>query len=354
MGECATLQSALLGWFKLHRRTLPWRTVRSPYRTWVSEVMLQQTQVATVIPYFDRWMKAYPNVAALAAARESDVLKLWEGLGYYSRARCLLRAARVITDEHAGKIPRDLPSLLQIPGVGRYTAGAIASIAHHQPAPVLDGNVMRVLCRVRDLPGDPRKPPLHEQLWALAAQLATHQDPASINESLMELGALVCTPKKPRCSTCPLAAQCRALKNGTVDMRPSPKAKRNLTARSVVIAVIRTANQVLLKSPDTQAEHWSGLHTLPQLELPPSGNPAQLSAQWLKSLGVEPNACTELAQGTFAITRFRFSYVALQALVPRPARKSTPGGYTWVATDELTSVALPAPHRRLARLLKNP
>ena len=346
--ECRQAQESLLSWFESARRSLPWRARRNPYSTWVSEIMLQQTQAATVVPYFRRWMKTYPNVSALAKAHEHEVLKLWEGLGYYSRARNLLRGARLIIEQHQGKVPSDVATLRSMPGIGRYTAGAIASIAYHQAQPVLDGNVMRVLCRWRDLPGDPRRAPLHEHLWTLARQLATDTNAALVNESLMELGAVLCTPTKPLCSDCPLRRQCRALANGHVELRPMPARRLATAKRSVTIAIVERRDQLLLGQQDAHAAQWANLWTFPHWESQERGRPEQATSTWLQEkLGMTVSNVTTFTRGTYAITRFSFRYVAVRALARKLARGPMPTGYVWITRGRLKQLAMPAPHRRL-------
>lgn len=350
--EVKPVQRALLAWFKSAQRPLPWRAARNPYSVWVSEVMLQQTQVATVIPYFERWMRTYPSVAALASAREQDVLKLWEGLGYYSRARSLLKGAQIVAQQWGGHLPTDAVSLRAIPGIGRYTAGAIASIGYQKPEPILDGNVMRVLCRLCDLAGDPRKAPLNEHLWNLARQLVTDTHPAQLNESLMELGAMVCTPSKPHCSDCPLRRDCRSLANDHVAQRPSPAKRITPTGRKVLITVIFLGNHVLVQQQAASATHWAGLWTFPFSECLSLENPEALATRQLTDdLHLPKSRLSVLAQGKYTITRFRFSYLAVQALVPRATRVPTPNGYTWVTRRKLLELPMPAPHRRLAHSL---
>jgi A/G-specific adenine glycosylase len=217
------ITSALLAWIATGRRDLPWRQVRAPYAVWISEVMLQQTQVASVTPYFERWMTRFPSVRALAEAPLDDVLKAWEGLGYYARARNLRAAAREIVALHGGEIPADREALLRLPGVGRYTVGAILSLAFGRPEPILDGNVRRVICRVDDIADDPRAPATERRLWERADALvkaAPAGQAGDLNEALMELGALVCTPGKPDCAACPLATFCLAHARGVQAERP--------------------------------------------------------------------------------------------------------------------------------------
>src|SRR5208282_1601319 len=206
----AKFQEKLLGWFRAHRRELPWRASRNPYRVWVAEVMLQQTRIAAVLPYYDRFLKKFPSVEALAHGREHEVLKLWSGLGYYSRARNLHRAAKEIVARHGGAFPREIDEALALPGIGGYTAAAVLSIAYDVPLAVLDGNVARVLARLRAIRGDLRAPRTWRQLQQTADDLLAHESPGDWNQALMELGEVVCTPQSPRCDACPVARSCRA------------------------------------------------------------------------------------------------------------------------------------------------
>jgi A/G-specific adenine glycosylase len=211
METMKALQGKLLAWYRKNRRThLPWRKTRDPYAIWVSETMLQQTQVAKVIPFYEQFLKKFPTVWTLADAPLSDVFDSWSGLGYYSRARNLHAAAQKIVQEQGGSIPSEVDQLMQLPGIGRYTAGAVASIAYDRPAPILDGNVIRVLCRYFGIREDPRTPPVQRSLWQLSAQLVPTDAPGDFNQSLMELGALICTPRSPQCTICPLKRGCIA------------------------------------------------------------------------------------------------------------------------------------------------
>ncbi|GIK51822.1 MAG: A/G-specific adenine glycosylase [Planctomycetota bacterium] len=218
---------ALARWYEAVRRELPWRRRPTPYGVWVSEIMLQQTQVATVIPYFERFMKRFPDVHSLARARQDDVLALWSGLGYYRRARMLHAAARVMAETHGGEIPSSRRALLALPGVGRYTAGAILSIAFNEPEPLVDGNVERVFARLSARRGDTKSRLAQRAAWAFAESAMREAAlqgvaPSVFNQALMELGATVCIPGRPRCAQCPLASQCRALKLGRQDRLPRP------------------------------------------------------------------------------------------------------------------------------------
>ena len=227
--------NALLNWYQHNRADLPWRRDPSPYQVWLSEIMLQQTQVKAVIPYYRRFIGAFPTIEALAAAPLDDVLKQWEGLGYYSRARNLHRAASIVMSEHGGELPSDLAALLKLPGIGPYTAGAIASIAFGRPVPALDGNVIRVFARLLDLDEDVSQSATLEKLWRVAEDWLPASDAGAYNQALMELGQRLCRPKNPRCGDCPIQARCRAWSAGTQSQRPR-RAKRKPTPRYDVTA----------------------------------------------------------------------------------------------------------------------
>ena len=232
------IRPVLLAWWDAGHADLPWRRTNDPYAIWISEIMLQQTQIATVIPYYERWLERFPNVQALAAAPLDDVLKLWEGLGYYSRARNLHAAAQTVVAEYDGRFPETAVELQKLKGIGRYTAGAIASIAFGEPAPVLDGNVIRVLSRLTDLPDDATTTATQNKLWRLAEQLVAPERPGVFNQALMELGQTVCLPKAPRCPDCPLADYCLARARGTQMDRPVRPPRRQTPHYDVAAAII--------------------------------------------------------------------------------------------------------------------
>ncbi|MCJ7434784.1 MAG: A/G-specific adenine glycosylase, partial [Anaerolineales bacterium] len=209
-----TLAQKLLAWYRHHARTLPWRDHPNPYAVWVSEIMLQQTRVETVIPYFEKWIYLFPAIRDLANASEQDVLNAWEGLGYYSRARNLYKAAQIVVKKHNGKLPRNLDDLRALPGIGRYTVGAIASMAFGMDEPTLDGNLRRVFARLFDVAEPADAPAGERMLWALAAEHLPKRKAGDYNQALMDLGAMICTPKNPGCSFCPLMGICVARENG--------------------------------------------------------------------------------------------------------------------------------------------
>ena len=251
MENAKQIQEALLHWWDADHADLPWRRNKDPYAIWVSEIMLQQTQITTVIPYFERWLARFPTVQALAEAPLDDVLKLWEGLGYYSRARNLHAAAQAVVRDWNGRLPQTAADLMKLKGIGRYTAGAIASIAFNEPAPVLDGNVIRVLSRLTDLPDDVTQTATKNALWQLAEQLVPAQRPGDFNQALMELGQQICLPAKPRCLLCPVSAHCLARQRGTQLERPV-RPPRQRTPHYDVVAGIIWAQDAVIGDPESK------------------------------------------------------------------------------------------------------
>ena len=266
----ARLQRRLLIWFRAHRRDLPWRVSRDPYRIWVAEIMLQQTRIAAVLPYYDRFLKNFPTVQSLAAASPDKVLRLWSGLGYYSRARNLHRAAREIVACHSGKFPRTLEDALALPGIGRYTAAAVLSIAYEIPLAALDGNVARVLARLYALRGDLRTPLRWRQLSKAAEHLLAEQAPGDWNQALMELGEMICTPQTPLCQSCPVLRFCRARALRLTDEIPSPRHKRPAICVRIAAAILRdpSGRTILVRDPAAHpAVLFSRLWQFPAVEV---------------------------------------------------------------------------------------
>ncbi|MBI3014235.1 MAG: A/G-specific adenine glycosylase, partial [Candidatus Tectomicrobia bacterium] len=218
--DTGKLRTALLKWFSCSHRDLPWRRTSDPYRIWIAETMLQQTRIPTALPYYERFVARFPDVAALARAPEQEVLRLWSGLGYYSRARNLHRAAQTVVEEHQGRMPDSYEAILRLPGIGRYTAGAVLSIAFGLPYPVVDGNVSRVLTRLFRISGDPKCARVSRRLWEKARELLSEKRPGDFNQALMEIGSLICTPTKPRCNSCPLEPWCEARRHGEQEDYP--------------------------------------------------------------------------------------------------------------------------------------
>ena len=268
MPDPSETRRLLLEHYDAHRRDLPWRDDRDPYRIWVSEIMLQQTRVETALPYYRRWMERFPSVEDLAESTEEEVLKVWEGLGYYSRARNLRRSARIVRERLGGALPVDQEGLRKLPGVGEYTAGAIASIAYGQAVPAVDGNVRRVLCRLFDAP-DPTARELRE--WA--GRLLDPERPGDWNQALMDLGATICLPRSPRCDLCPVEGRCRANLEATQELRPLKK--RRSTSREATFAVLVAHNlesELFLVRRPTDGL-LGGMWEFPSVEIPADGSP---------------------------------------------------------------------------------
>ena len=255
----------LLDWFDAHgRKDLPWQTPKDPYRTWVSEIMLQQTQVQTVIPYFQRFMQRFPDVTSLANAAQDDVLARWSGLGYYARARNLHRAAQMVRDEHDGAFPGSFEAVTALPGVGRSTAGAILALSMDQRHAILDGNVKRVLARHEAIEGWPGTTSVARQLWEAAERNTPHERVADYTQAIMDLGATVCTRSKPTCDDCPVAADCRALSSGSVTELPGRKPKKEKPLRTTTMVLACHDGQVYLeRRPESGI--WGGLWSLPEV-----------------------------------------------------------------------------------------
>ena len=259
--------AAVLAWYDLHgRKDLPWQQGITPYRVWVSEIMLQQTQVSTVLGYFDRFMAALPTVEALASASEDEVLHLWTGLGYYSRARNLHKTAKRVVAEHGGDFPRDVEKLAELPGIGRSTAGAIASLSMGLRAPILDGNVKRVLARYVAQSGYPGEPKVARQLWDIAEQFTPQQRVNHYTQAMMDLGATLCTRSKPSCLLCPLKEGCRAHLLGRETDFPVPKPRKALPQKRTLMPLLANHDNAILlyKRPSTGL--WGGLWSLPELD----------------------------------------------------------------------------------------
>ncbi len=240
------LSSLLLAWYDSQKRSLPWRDHPDPYAVWVSEIMCQQTRVETVIPYFEKWMKQFPTVEALASASEQDVLNAWEGLGYYTRARNLHKAAKIVAGKFNGRLPRNLDDLRSLPGIGRYTVGAIASLAFKMDEPTLDGNIRRVFSRLFDLEEYADSPAGEKILWELTREYLPKGRAGDYNQALMDLGSMICLPKNPRCLFCPLMTICKARENGTQESRPVMKPKKQIPTYVHAVAVIVERGRVLL------------------------------------------------------------------------------------------------------------
>ena len=339
------LAERVVAWQRAHgRHDLPWQQPPEPWRVWISEIMLQQTRVETVLPYFRRFVAAFPHPAALAAASVDEVLGHWAGLGYYARARNLHRAARRIVEQHAGRIPETLEGLMALPGIGRSTAGAILALAHGRPCAILDGNVRRVLARLRAVPGWPGSPSVQRRLWALSEALVPQSDVRAYTQGLMDLGAMVCTRARPACGRCPLSDDCRAFTAGRVDEFPAPRPRRERPLKELNMVFLERSDGAVLLQRRPPAGVWGGLWTLPEWD------GAEPVGTWAGGLGVccgETEEVTRLAHG---LTHFQLEIRVLRAPC-RPAGAMEGPDVIWYKPGDPRLPAVPAPVRRLLEAL---
>jgi A/G-specific adenine glycosylase len=357
IGTSGTIVRRLTEWYRRARRDLPWRVPPAappdarpdPYHVLVSEAMLQQTQVATVIPYFRRFIERFPTIRDLAGAGEQDVLRAWQGLGYYSRARNLRAAAQVVVRDLGGDLPRDVVSLLRLPGVGRYTAGAIASLAFDESAPIVDGNVARVICRLDRIASDPREKPTSDLIWRRAAALVPGRAAGDFNSALMELGATVCTPRAPKCLLCPVQAQCEAFAAGVQEQIPRPRpTKPTPLLRRRTLCIRRTngdGDQWLIEQRPSRGR-WAGMW---QFITRPLGKRPALATQLTRP--------RKLCTVTHGLTHRRYHFdvyvCGTRDVDTNTEAPGTNGSVTrWVRLSDLEQFPLPRPHLRIAQVLR--
>lgn len=344
----------LLSWFAKYKRDLPWRKSQDPYRIWVSEIMLQQTTVKMAEPFFKRFLAAFPKVEDLARADESQVLRLWEGLGYYRRARAMHAAAKQIVAEHGGEFPRDVVTLQTLPGIGRYTAGAIASMAYDLRAPILETNTIRLLARLLAYRDDPTKSAGQKLLWATAEEVLPQSNIAQFNQALMELGSLVCMPANPKCEVCPVSTLCGAFLAGLQSEIPKPAVKQPFTAIREATVVVRKNGHVLLRQCQPN-ERWAGLWDFPRFEIEAEGPlfvQKELTAKLRDQTGItaEPgNLLTTIKHG---VTRFRITLDCYAAKF-QSGRLSATKNLRWISPSALKELPLSTTGRKLANLLMN-
>jgi A/G-specific adenine glycosylase len=299
-----TLRRRLLAWFVRHARELPWRGTRDPYRIWVSEIMLQQTRVGAVVPYYERFLARFGDIETLAAAPRSAVLRQWEGLGYYRRAVSLHEAARIIVNQYDGALPREPDQLAALPGIGRYTAGAILSIAHDARLPIVEANSARVLCRLAGLRGPASESPTRRELWRLAEELLPSRNVGTFNQALMELGSEVCTAASPRCDECPLAAACSARSLGEQDRIPLRRGKPKSTdVRQAAVVVWREGNVLLRRCQP--GERWAGLWDFPRFDIAVDGDSATNGTKSNGASRGNTKLSRQIAQGVSRLTGVR-------------------------------------------------
>jgi A/G-specific adenine glycosylase len=352
----------LRAWFGRHRRDLPWRRDREAYRIWVSEVMLQQTQAATVVPYFERFLKAYPTLNALAAADEHDVLRLWEGLGYYRRARDLCRTARELAALHRGRFPDDPEVLRGLPGMGPYTTNAVLSQAFDRRLPILEANSQRVLSRLFGRAEDPRQGPARAWLWRAAEELLPGRPGArhapgvgDFNQALMELGALICTPTAPRCTECPLAKRCVAYRQGLQEVIPARTPPPVPTLVQEAAVVVRRGSRVLLVQRPAEGR-WGNMWEFPHAPLRGGETHEEAARRVVAELtGLEARLRPELLTVRHGITRFRVTLVCFEAeYVAGDFHSPLYVRGEWLSPSALGSYPVSSPQRRLAAALTAP
>jgi A/G-specific adenine glycosylase len=372
---------SLLDWFAKNARDLPWRRTRDPYAIWISEIMLQQTQVATVIPYWQRWMEELPTILELAQAKPARVHKLWEGLGYYTRARNLHRTAKLIVRNHERRIPQTFDEVLQLPGIGRYTAGAICSIAFNQPCPVLDGNVIRVLSRIFGIEGNPRESQTNQRLWHLAEDLVLtavefptprakpqkqqarekwngerggEKQPttgrflaADFNQAMMELGALICTARQPRCSVCPCARFCTASIQQRTHELPALNPRPRVTNRRFVAFVLEHRGRFLVRQrPEGVVNAF--LWEFPNVEI--STKNGNLLSAARKELGGNP-VLNSFCSIKHSITRFRITLDVFRVSVQTAKDASWRCGGRWLTCRQLHRLPFTSAHKKILNML---
>lgn len=337
------LATALLDWFDAHgRKHLPWQHEPTPYRVWVSEIMLQQTQVSTVIPYYQAFMQRFPNVAALAAAPLDEVLHRWSGLGYYARARNLHRAAQLLVEQHGGQMPGTLSQIEALPGIGRSTAGAILALSRGERHPILDGNVKRVLARHFGIEGFPGTPAVNAQLWTRAEECTPHVRIAAYTQAMMDLGATVCVRRRPLCAACPLAQTCVARAAGTQELLPTPRPRRTRRSRrTCMLVAIRDGQFVLLERRPPQGI-WGGLWGLPEFATPDAA--VEWSARELRS---DVGSRAILASLDHAFTHFDLHIEPIRIDCSVEPRVMEPERYVWYNPAAPQALGLPAPVKSL-------
>ena len=337
----------LAAWQDRHgRHDLPWQREPTPWRVWVSEIMLQQTQVATVIPYFERFIARFPEVGALAAADPDEVLALWSGLGYYARARNLHRAAQHVVERHGGEVPQDLEGLTALPGIGRSTAAAILALSHDLPHPILDGNVRRVLARHAAVEGWPGQPAVTRTLWEIAESRMPKRGAAAYTQAIMDLGATVCTARNPACEACPVSGDCAARLEGRQNELPEPRPRRALPTRRCFMLLLEHEGGLLLERRPPSGI-WGGLWSLPEVE------DAKAAREWCRAnLGGAPRRFRRLSAIRHGFTHFRLEAVPLAAEVDNPAGCVMEGGrWLWYKAGQTLPGGMPAPVARLLETL---
>ena len=336
-------QRSILDWYKHQGRTdLPWQNPITPYRVWVSEIMLQQTKVSTVIPYFERFMTDFPDIEILAKSSIDDVLHHWTGLGYYARARNLHKTAQKVAFEMNQQFPDSIEALIALPGIGRSTAGAIRSIGFKKPAAILDGNVKRVLARFAAIEGWPGKTAVHNRLWDIAQQYSPNHQTQEYTQAMMDLGALVCTKKSPKCGQCPIASDCKALSKGKQALYPSKKPKKVKPVKESIFLLIRNAKGDILLHKNPPSGLWGGLWVFPQIK-----KYSELKTT-CKAFGLTIKAEDFMQQQRHSFSHFHLDYRPLQLEVEETSQNiGENSDLIWYNLKNPLSLGMPAPIKAL-------
>ncbi len=337
MQNKAKFQKQLSAWYQRHKRDLPWRNTKDPYKILVSEIMLQQTQVETVIPYYERWLSRFPDFKTLSAAKEPEVLKFWQGLGYYRRAKMLHRNAQVICAQHSGELPQNAAELLNLPGIGRYTAGAVGSIAFNKKVPLLDGNVIRILTRLFAITENVSEKKTIERLWEIAADLLPENNTGDFNQALMELGATVCFPRGPNCAKCPVSNLCEGFRLGKPESFPVKAPAVKTTKLKHFAFILRDKKKRLLVKKQQAGERWADLWTLPHFDNFKAG---------LKNFALEKKDLKKLRTDKHGFTRYQITLntFAFEGHFENTLKEPA---YQWMTRNEIQKSTFPAVYQKI-------
>ncbi|BBI98712.1 A/G-specific adenine glycosylase [Ferrigenium kumadai] len=336
-----SFSSRLIRWQRRHgRHDLPWQG-QDAYRVWLSEIMLQQTQVATVISYYQRFIASFPNIAALAAATEDEVLAHWSGLGYYARGRNLHKAAQIIVEKHNGEFPREFEQILELPGIGRSTAAAICAQAYHESRAILDGNVKRLLARWCGIEGWAGNKKVEEKLWQQAEALMPRRNVATYTQALMDMGATVCTRGKPKCGECPVQTDCVARQTDRIAELPTPRPTKAVPERHTTFLLLMSGRDILLEKRPSSGI-WGGLWCPPQLD-----DGQGIVADYLQRNGVEVSERVELEEFTHTFTHFKLHITPVLLQVAHKPMRVQQAGSVWLDVEEALRAAIPTPVRKM-------
>lgn len=362
--ELKIFRRRLTRWYRIHRRSLPWRTTRDPYRIWISEIMLQQTTVQAVIPYFERFLERFPTVTALAAASEDEVLQYWEGLGYYSRGRNLLKAARLVCEQHGGQFPRTVEELQKLPGIGKYTAGAIRSFAFDLPAAIVEANTLRLYTRLLNFTDDPRSPSGQAELWTFAETLQPARRAGQLNQALMEVGSLICRPRDPACDACPIQVHCRAFAAGTQQDVPLRQQRPQITKTVEATVAIECDGRFLVQQRQGKAR-WAGMWDFPRQPVASvsfeqratsavkSTIIRELTANLPEGIALTSRATSFIDEIVHSVTRYRIRLLCLKSRLSDASYSGQLAEtFRWLSLAELDELPMPKTGRQFANRLR--